>query len=135
MIMVDSSVWIDYFNGQVSPEVVCLDNTLGIKPVVIGDNILTEVLQGFRGDKEYKKAKYLLTALPVLQLSDEFLAVKSAENYRLLRKQGITVRKTIDTIIATYCIEQNIPLLFSDKDFLPFVKLLSLESAITKRLN
>jgi len=135
MIMVDSSVWIDYFNGQVSPEVVCLDNTLGIKPVVIGDNILTEVLQGFRGDKEYKKAKYLLTALPVLQLSDEFLAVKSAENYRLLRKKGITVRKTIDTMIATYCIEQNIPLLFSDTDFLPFVELLSLESAIAKRLN
>ncbi|SMN02255.1 PIN domain protein [uncultured Candidatus Thioglobus sp.] len=133
--MVDSSVWIDYFNGQVSSEVVCLDNILGIKPIVIGNNILTEVLQGFRGDKEYKKAKHLLTSLPVLQLSDEFLAVKSAENYPLLRKGGITVRKTIDTIIATYCIEQNIPLLFSDKDFLPFIELLSLESTITKTLN
>ena len=128
--MVDSSVWIDYFNGNECPEVVYLDNILGIKPVVIGDNILTEVLQGFKGDKEYKKAKRLLTALPLFQLSNKSLAVKSADNYRALRKKGITVRKTIDTIIATYCIEQDVPLLFTDRDFLPFVELLSLKSAI-----
>ena len=130
--MVDSSVWIDYFNGQTNPEVIFLDTILGIKPVVIGDNILTEVLQGFRGDREYKKAKQLLTALPILRLSDEFLAIKSADNYRSLRKQGVTIRKTIDTIIATYCIEQNIQLLFSDKDFFPFVEFLGLESAILR---
>jgi predicted nucleic acid-binding protein len=128
--MVDSSVWIDYFNGRECPEVVYLDTILGIKPVVIGDNILTEVLQGFKGDKEYKKAKQLLTALPLFQLSNKVLAVKSADNYRALRKKGITVRKTIDTIIATYCIEQNIQLLFTDKDFLPFVELMGLKSAI-----
>jgi predicted nucleic acid-binding protein len=128
--MVDSSVWIDYFNGNECTEVVYLDTILGIKPVVIGDNILTEVLQGFKGDKEYKKAKQLLTALPLLQLSNKVLAVKSADNYRALRKKGITVRKTIDTIIATYCIEQNLQLLFTDKDFLPFVELLGLKSAI-----
>ncbi len=130
MIMVDSSVWIDYFNGKECPEVVFLDSILGIKPVVIGDNILTEVLQGFKVGKEYKKAKQLLTALPLFQLSNKVLAVKSADNFRALRKKGITVRKTIDTIIATYCIEQNIQLLFTDRDFLPFVELLGLKSAI-----
>jgi predicted nucleic acid-binding protein len=130
MIMVDSSVWIDYFNGKEYPEVVYLDFILGVKPVVIGDNILTEVLQGFRGDREYKKAKQLLTAIPIFQLSNKTLAVKSADNYRILRKRGITVRKTIDTIIATYCIEQNINLLFSDRDFLPFVEFLGLKPAI-----
>jgi predicted nucleic acid-binding protein len=128
--MVDSSAWIDYFNGKECPEVAYLDTILGIKPVVIGDNILTEVLQGFKGDKEHKIAKQLLTALPLFQLSNKVLAVKSADNYRSLRKKGITVRKTIDTIIATYCIEQNIQLLFTDRDFLPFVKLLGLKSTI-----
>jgi len=128
--MVDSSVWIDYFNGKECSEVVYLDAILGIEPVVIGDNILTEVLQGFRGDKEYKIAKQLLTAIPIFQLSNKTLAVKSADNYRTLRKRGITVRKTIDTIIATYCIEQNIQLLFSDRDFLPFVEFLALKPAI-----
>ena len=128
--MVDSSVWIDYFNGKESPQVDYLDSILGIKLVVIGDNILTEVLQGFKGDKEYKKAKQLLTALPIYQLSNKVLAIKSADNYRLLRKRGITVRKTIDTIIATYCIEKDIKLLFTDKDFLPFVKYLGLKSII-----
>ena len=130
MILVDSSVWIDYFNGQTNPEVIFLDTILGIKPVLIGDIILTEVLQGFKRDRDYKKAKQLLSSLPILQLSDELLAIKSADNYRSLRKQGITVRKTIDTIIATYCIEQNIQLLFSDRDFLPFVEVLGLKSAL-----
>ncbi len=130
MIMVDSSVWIDYFNGKKCPEVAHLDAILGIKPVVIGDNILTEVLQGFRGDKEYEKAKQLLTSIPLFQLSNKSLAVKSADNYRTLRKRGITVRKTIDTIIATYCIEQNIQLLFTDRDFLPFVEFLGLNPAV-----
>ncbi len=126
--MVDSSVWIDYFNGTENKEVAYLDAILGISPVVIGDHILTEVLQGFRGDKEYKKAKQLLTVIPVLQLSNKTLAIKSVDNYRALRKRGITVRKTIDTIIATYCIENNIQLLFSDRDFLPFVEFLGLKS-------
>jgi predicted nucleic acid-binding protein len=130
MIMVDSSVWIDFFNGKECPEIHYLDSILGVKPIVIGDNILTEVLQGFRGDKEYEKAKQLLMALPLFQLSNKALAVKSADNYRALRKKGITVRKTIDTIIATYCIEQDTQLLFTDRDFLPFVELLGLKSAI-----
>ncbi len=130
MIIVDSSVWIDYFNGKESPEVIHLDNILGLKPVVIGDNILTEVLQGFKGDKEYKTAKRLLTALPIVQLSNDVRAIKAAENYRTLRKKGITIRKTIDTIIATYCIEESAQLLFTDRDFLPFVKYLGLRPAL-----
>ncbi|MCK5535299.1 MAG: PIN domain nuclease [Bacteroidales bacterium] len=130
MIMVDSSVWIDYFNGDDNPEVSYLDSILGIKSVVIGDLILTEVLQGFRNDKDYRKAKQLFSSLPVCQLSNEEIALKSADNYRALRRQGITIRKTIDTIIATYCIENKIQLLFSDRDFKPFNKKMGLISAI-----
>ncbi len=130
MLMVDSSVWIDFFNGFETREVICLDNILGVYPVVIGDIILTEILQGFRQDSDYKTAKQILCNLPILQLSNANLALKSANNYRILRKKGITVRKTIDTIIATYCIENKIELLFSDKDFYPFVKFLNLKSAV-----
>ena len=130
MIMVDSSVWVDYFNGKECPEVVYLDSILGVKPVVIGDHILTEVLQGFKGDNEYKKAKQLLTALPMFQLSSKDLAIKSADNYRVLRKKGVTVRKTNDVIIATYCIEHSIQLLFTDRDFMPFVEFLGLKPAV-----
>ena len=130
MIMVDSSVWIDYFNGKESNEVTYLDDILGKKFIVIGDIILTEVLQGFRKDKDYQKAKLLLTSLPVYQLSNKELALKSVSNYRQLRKQGITIRKTIDTIIATFCIENKIQLLFSDRDFKPFNDSMGLISAI-----
>ena len=97
---------------------------------MIGDNILTEVLQGFKEDKEYETAKRLLTALPIVQLSNDVRAIQAAENYRTLRKKGITIRKTIDTIIATYCIEKNAELLFTDRDFIPFVKHLGLKSAL-----
>lgn len=128
--MVDSSVWIDYFNGDENPEVKYLDAILGIKPVVIGDLILTEVLQGFRNNKDYRNAKQLFSSLAVCQLSNKDIALKSADNYRTLRKQGITIRKTIDTIIATYCIENKIQLLFSDRDFKPFNKNLGLISAL-----
>jgi predicted nucleic acid-binding protein len=124
--MVDSSVWVDYFNGVENKQVLFLDSILGIQPVIIGDLILTEVLQGFRSDKDYTTAKELLSFLPTHQLSNQTLAIKSAENYRKLRKQGITIRKTIDVIIATYCIENEIELLCSDKDFLPFHKKLGL---------
>ena len=130
MIMVDSSVWIDYFNGNENPEVKYLDSILGIKSVVIGDLIITEVLQGFRNDKDYRNAKRLFSSLQVCQLSNEDIALKSADNHRALRKQGVTIRKTIDTIIATYCIENKIQLLFSDRDFKPFNKKMGLISAI-----
>ena len=126
MIMVDSSVWIDYFNGYETPKTTKLDLWLGIQPISIGDIILTEVLQGFRNDSDYSIAKNLLTSLTIFDLLGENMAIKSAENYRQLRKQGITIRKTADVIIASFCIENNLPLLFSDKDFVPFVTYLNL---------
>jgi len=128
MILVDSSVWIDYFNGIDNTETNKLDETLGLEEVAIGDLILTEVLQGFRNDKEYKTAKKALTSLNIYEMLGIEIALKSAQNFRKLRKQGITIRQTADVIIATYSIENKIPLLFSDKDFRPFVKHLRLRS-------
>jgi len=131
MIVVDSSVWIDYFTGKITPEVKKLDSLLGEEPVAIGDLMLIEVLQGFRTDKDFRKAKKLLLSLAIVNMLDTAIALKSAANFRTLRKKGITIRKTIDTIIATYCIENKLPLLFSDKDFQPFHKHLKLKNAIT----
>lgn len=128
MVLVDSSVWVDYFNGRTTPETNHLDALLGVEPVAIGDLILSEVLQGFRKDADYESAKELLTALTVYDLLGVARAIQVADHYRALRKKGVTVRKTADTIIATFCIDQNIPLLFSDRDFDPFVKHLGLRS-------
>ncbi len=130
MILVDSSVWIDYFSGNGSPETDFLDGVLGVSAIAIGDLILTEVLQGFRHDKDYKTAKRLLEELTIFELLGIKMAVKSADNFRKLRKKGVTIRKTADVIIASFCIENNLPLLFSDKDFKPFVQHLGLRNAI-----
>lgn len=129
MILVDSSVWIDFFNGNVCAETDKLNEILGLEEVVIGDLILAEVLQGFRSDTDYKAAKNVLTSLTTHNLLGKELAIKSANNFRALRKKGITIRKTADVIIATYCIENKIPLLFTDKDFVPFVNNLKLKFA------
>jgi predicted nucleic acid-binding protein len=126
MIIVDSSVWVDYFNGIETLETNKLDQLLGLEPIAIGDLILTEVLQGFRSDNGYQTAKELLTSLHIFEMLGLDIAIKSADNYRFLRKQGITIRKTADVIIATFCIETQHSLLFSDKDFLPFVNHLGL---------
>ena len=128
MIFVDSSVWIDYFTGTNTPETDKLDALLGEEPIAIGDLVLTEVLQGFRTDKDFRKAKELLMSLNIVNMLDTNIALQSAENFRTLRKKGITVRKTIDAIIATYCIENKLPLLHSDKDFQPFHKHLKLKN-------
>ena len=130
MILVDSSVWIDYFSGNGSPETDFLDGVLGVSAIAVGDLILTEVLQGFRHDKDYKTAKRLLEELTTFELLGIKIAVKSADNFRKLRKKGVTIRKTADVIIASFCIEHNLPLLFSDKDFKPFVQHLGLRDAI-----
>ncbi|MGV0036377.1 MAG: PIN domain nuclease [Candidatus Azotimanducaceae bacterium WSBS_2022_MAG_OTU7] len=130
MILVDSSVWIDYFNGQKSTETDLLDELLASDAVCLGDIILSEVLQGFRSDTEYRQTRNLLGALPVYQMLNPELALKGADNYRKLRKKGVTIRKTVDVWIATYCIENKIPLLFSDRDFIPFVRHLKLASPI-----
>lgn len=131
MILVDSSVWVDYFNGVRSRETDFLDSTLGVEPVAIGDLILTEVLQGFRSDSDYQTAKSLLLGLTVFELLGQDLAIKAADNYRALRRRGVTVRKTADCIIATFSIERGIPLLYIDRDFEPFAKSLGLVSAFT----
>lgn len=130
MIFVDSSVWIDYFNGTNTPETDHLDSLLGTEPLGLGDLVLTEVLQGFRLKKDYEKAKRLLTSLAVYDLLGKEMAIKCAEHFRFLRKRGVTIRKTADVIIATFCIENSLPLLHSDKDFEPFQKHLKLRVAV-----
>ena len=130
MIFVDSSVWVDYFNGRNSAETDCLDKLLGKEPIGIGDLVLIEVLQGFKYDKDYDTAKELLTSLKVFTLGGQDIAIKSADNFRLLRKRGITVRKTIDVLIATFCIEKKLDLLHSDKDFESFHMHLNLGNVI-----
>ncbi|WP_252177904.1 PIN domain nuclease [Endozoicomonas sp. 4G] len=127
MILVDSSVWIDYFNDQPSEATDKLDSFLGNKKLLTGDLILTEVLEGFKSNKDYAVARSLLISLEIRSLAGQSIALKAAENYRSLRKNGITIRKTIDSFIATYCIEHDLFLLQSDKDFLPFSDYLGLQ--------
>ncbi len=126
MTLVDSSVWIDYFNGVDNPYTAKLDSLLGVELIAIGDIILTEVLQGFQNDKDFKTAKSALLSLTVFDMLRQNNALASAENYRFLRKKGITVRKTLDCMIATFCIQNVHHLLFCDKDFQPFVEHLGL---------
>jgi predicted nucleic acid-binding protein len=130
MIVVDSSVWIDYFTGNDTPEADHLDSLLGQELIAIGDLVLAEVLQGFRADKDFRKARDLLLSLHVVNMLDTTIALKSAANFRALRKKGLTVRKTVDSIIATYCIENRLPLLHCDKDFQPFHRHLGLKNAL-----
>ena len=128
MILVDSSVWIHYFNGIPTWQTDLLDNYLSNAPVVIGDLILTEVLQGFRSNKDFETAKNFLGALSFRQIGGYNVAIQSARNYRSLRKAGVTVRKTIDVIIATFCIIEGLTLLHDDRDFEPMEYHFSLET-------
>lgn len=130
MIFVDSSVWIAYFNGIDSEPTKRLDAALDTTRIVVGDLVLTEVLQGFHADRDFRRARALMLHLDVRSVLNPALALRAAEHYRFLRKRGVTVRKTIDTVIATYCIEENLPLLHDDKDFLPFEQHLGLQRAI-----
>ncbi len=130
MVVVDSSVWIDYFNGKDTLQTERLGNVISGSIIVVGDLILAEVLQGFREDRDYKIAKSLLEELELVTMSNVDIAFKSANNYRFLRKKGMTVRKTVDCLIATYCIENQLPLLHSDKDFDAFSAHLGLKSVM-----
>ena len=130
MILVDSSVWIDYFRGTITPETDRLDALLGVEPVATGDLVLAEVLQGF-SEQDFNQGNKLLTSLPIIELVGGDIAIQAANNFRTLRSLGITVRKTIDTLIATSCIEKGLVLLYSDKDFDPFVEHLGLQSAMS----
>ena len=132
MILVDTSVWIDYFNGRETKETNALDLALIDGLVAMGDLILLEILQGFREDNDYNRAKKTLATLEQYELFGHSMVSKCADNYRFLKKKGITIRKTADIIIATFCIENQLPLLFTDKDFLPFVEYLNLSSVICK---
>lgn len=117
MLVVDTSVWIDYFNGIENPQTNFLNTVLDKTPIIIGDLILTEVLQGFRYDPDFEKVRRTLGKFMQENMVNLTLAVQSARNYRFLRQKGITVRKTIDSLIATYCIENDHELLHNDSDF------------------
>lgn len=127
MILIDSSVWVDYFNGKITLQTDWLDSVLGKELIVVGDIILSEVLQGFKNDHDFKKAEDLMSSFPFLEMLGREMAVKSAENYRFLRKRGVTVRKTIDVMIGTFCIQYGLTLLHDDQDFVPLEKHLKLK--------
>ena len=130
MILVDSSVWIDYFRGSITTQTEKLDQLMGSEFLAIGDLILTEVLQGFADDRDFNQAKKVLTSLTIVELGGKEIAIHAAHNFRILRNLGVTVRKTIDTVIATRCIASGYELLHSDKDFEPFVEHLGLRVVV-----
>jgi predicted nucleic acid-binding protein len=128
MFLVDSSVWIAFFNGANLPQVDRLAGLARQNQILVGDLILLEVLQGFRSERDFQVARRLLLNRRVVSLVNRSIALRSAENYRALRQRGLTVRKTIDCLIATWCIEHGVPLLYTDRDFEPFVKHLGLQA-------
>ena len=132
MIVVDSSVWIDYFNGVQTAQTDALDRLLATEPVALGDVNLIEVLQGFRREKDAERARDLLLGLDILPMLGTDNALIAASRYRLLRARGITVRKTNDVIIASYCLTYGHSLLFADRDFEPFVTAFGLRAALTE---
>jgi len=127
MLVSDASIWIDYINDVISEKTAILKGAIAAREVVVGDLIVTEVLQGIRDDAKYERVKALLCGLKYESLTDKELAIKAAENYRLLRRKGITIRKTIDVIIGTYCIERGYPVLHNDQDFASMEQYLGLQ--------
>jgi predicted nucleic acid-binding protein len=127
MIVVDSSVWIDYFHDQVTEQTAWLEAAFGLRPIGLTNLILCEVLQGVRHRRRLRTATNQLTALPVFDLLGTGIAIASAENYRSLRSRGITVRATIDCLIATFCILEGHQLLHRDRDFDSFEEYLGLK--------
>ena len=132
MILVDSSVWIAYFRSADTPQVALLDSYFGRSSLAVGDLIAAEVLQGVRDPREFKWVKKTLDAFEHIDLAGYDLAIKASENYRTLRAVGVTIRKTIDTLIATRCIEDGLTLLHADRDFLPFSQHLGLKVAYSE---
>ena len=117
MIVADTSVWIDYVNGAITPQTDMLDSELRHSRVATGDLIMVEFLHGFRSDTQFQLAKRMMDALEYHDLVGKELALMAAQNFRKLRKHGITIRKTIDVLIATFCIEYGFELLHNDRDF------------------
>jgi predicted nucleic acid-binding protein len=128
MILADASVWIDHLNGTVSDPVRRLRELMSSDPVLMGDLILCEILQGLRSEPEARLVERALRRYETVALCDPDLAVRVAANYRLLRSRGITIRKTIDLIIGTFCIERGHVLLHSDRDFEPMERYLGLRT-------
>ncbi len=119
MILVDSSVWIEHMRNSITKQVRFLRSLRG-SDILLGDLILLELLQGARSDRHASDLALELSEFKTASLSDPALAVVAARNYRFLRSRGITIRKTVDLIIATFCIESGHELLQSDRDFRPF---------------
>jgi len=130
MVLADSSVWIDYLRGAQTDQANRLDQLLDAADMVMGDLVLIEILQGIRSDRQFDRTLEKLRLLPLIAIATPDIAVEAAGNYRRLRALGITVRKTVDTLIATRCIMDGLPLLYSDRDFDPFVEHLGLRNAL-----
>lgn len=127
MIVADTSAWIDYFRGVVAPHTNVLDRELSRARIITGDLIIAEFLQGFREEKDFLLARQLMERLEYRDMAGKDMAIAAAQNYRCLRRNGITVRKTMDVLIATFCIENGFPLIHNDRDFDPMEELLGLE--------
>lgn len=132
MIVADSSVWIDFLGGTIRPSTNRLDAALADQSLVLLDVVATEVLQGLRSDRDVSRTMRLFESLQSLEIGGLPLAMEAARNYRRLRALGVTPRKTIDTLIATRCIADNIPLLYNDRHFDPFVAHLGLISPMDR---
>jgi hypothetical protein len=130
LILVDSSVWVDYFRGAITAQTELLDRLLGHEPLAIGDLILAEVLQGFDDEQDFRNARRMLTSLLVVDMGGQQIAIQAARNFRTLRRLGVTIRKTIDTLIATRCIENGYELLHGNRDFDPFERYLGLRTVV-----
>lgn len=118
MIVVDTSVWIDVFNERSSPQAErCVELIEGGEPIALTDIVVTEILQGLRSDREARLVESHLKAFPILRLDglDDF--VLAADLYRMARRAGVTIRKTLDCLIAAPCIRTGAPLLHADTDF------------------
>lgn len=129
MIVVDSSIWIDYFNGKINRYTEYLKKLGSNAELTVGDVILVEVLRGFRIDEDYRIARAMMRRFEAVDMLGHENAVRCAENFRALRKRGITIRSTMDVVIASWCIAHERPLLFQDKDFVPFVDHFGLDPA------
>jgi len=130
MILVDSSVWIDFFRGTANPPADRLQALLGGQELLVADLVLVEVLQGYGRESDFKTALDLMSRMDAVTIGGRNIAIAAASNFRSLRARGITVRKTMDTLIATRCILDGHSLLYSDRDFNPFVEHLGLVSAM-----
>ena len=133
MIVVDGSVWIDHLKNRLTAQVIKLRDIIGSAAslILVGDLVMTEVLQELSSEREAERVERAFSRFRIAPMVGEQVAVKAASNYRSLRASGITIRRTIDLLIGTYCIEHNLPLLHAERDFLPMERHLGLRSVLT----